>query len=194
MFATIGSSVVSIRASLNARPAWQLRLLRVAFFVVLTAIAARVRIELPGNPVPITAQTLIVWMAGMALGPVEGALSQITYVSLIALGAPIDARSLGAAALVGPTAGYLLGFIPGAFVAGLAWRKALWLNVLAGIGGVLVVHTYGTIGVALTQHLSWSAATLLGSAPFLLLDCGKALLAASLVNLGRVYPKPPPSP
>lgn len=176
-----------LKTSLDARPTWQLRVLRIALFVVLTALSARLRIELPNNPVPITAQTLIVWLAGMTLGPVEGALSQIAYVALIALGTPIDTRGLGSLALVGPTAGYLLGFIPGAFVAGLGWRKALWLNVLAGVGGVLVVHTYGTIGVALTQHLSWSAATLLGSAPFLLLDCGKALLAAALVNLGGVY-------
>ena len=132
---------------------------------------------------PITAQTLIVWLAGMALGPVEGALSQLSYVALIALGAPIDTRGLGAAVLLGPTAGYLLGFIPGAFIAGLAWRSRLPLKVLAGFGGVLVVHVLGIGGIALAQHIAWTAAVGF-DIQFVAVDFGKALLAASLINLG----------
>ncbi len=173
----------TVRQSIAARPTWQIRALRIAFFVVLTAISARLRIELPNNPVPITAQTLIVWLAGMTLGPVDGALSQLGYVGAIALGVPIDTRSLGALALVGPTAGYLIGFIPGAFVAGLAWRSPLLLKVLAGFGGVAVVHALGIAGIALAQHISWFAAVTFDIA-FLPVDFGKALLAASLVNLG----------
>jgi len=173
----------SVKTSLSARPAWQLRVLRIVLFTALTALSARLRIELPNNPVPITAQTLIVWLAGMALGPVEGALSQLSYVALIALGAPIDTRGLGAAVLLGPTAGYLLGFIPGAFIAGLAWRRRLPLKILAGFGGVLVVHVLGIGGIALAQHIAWTAAVGF-DIQFVAVDFGKALLAASLINLG----------
>lgn len=176
--------LTTLKARTATIPAWQLRILRIVFFTALTALFARVRIELPGNPVPITGQTLAVWMAGMALGSVDGMLSQLVYVGLIALGAPLDTRGLGSAVFIGATAGYLVGFIPGAFVAGLAHGRAVALNVICGIGGVLIVHSLGTLGVAMSQKLDWSAAALLGSAPFIILDCGKVLLAASLVKLG----------
>jgi len=172
------------RTSLATRPEWQLRALRIALFVGLTALSARIRIELPGTPVPITAQTFVVFIAGMLLGSLEGAASQITYVGLIALGAPLDSRGLGTAALFSPTAGYLLAFIPGAFIAGLLRGRHVLLNILCGMGAALVIHVIGTAGVAISQKLSWQMAALLGSVPFILLDTGKALLAAALVNLG----------
>ncbi len=180
---TLPAKTNSLQALWASRPSWQIRLLRIALFTGLTILSARLRIDLPNNPVPITAQTLIVWLAGMSLGPVEGALSQVAYVGLIALGAPLDARGLGALALFGPTAGYLIGFIPGAFVAGLAWRRPLLFNVIAGFGGVIVVHVLGIAGIALAQHITWGLAVGF-DIQFVAVDFGKALLAASLVNLG----------
>jgi biotin transport system substrate-specific component len=164
---------------------WQVRLLRIALFVVLTALSARFRIDLPGTPVPITGQVFVVLLAGMALGAREGAASQITYLALILAGAPIDSRGLGAAAFVGPTAGYLVAFVPAAFIAGLAVRRAVAWNVMAGLVAVAVIHAIGTLGVAIYAKVPWSTASLLGSAPFILLDFGKALLAASLVKLEK---------
>ncbi|MHB8629135.1 MAG: biotin transporter BioY [Aggregatilineales bacterium] len=169
---------------MSARPAWQLRVLRIALFAVLTALSARLRIDLPNNPVPITAQTLIVWLAGLALGPIDGAISQAAYVGAIALGAPLDARGLGPAVFLSPTAGYLIGFIPGAFVAGLGARRSLALKILAAFGGVAVVHLFGIAGIALAQHISFGTAIGFDVA-FIPVDFGKALLAASLVNLGH---------
>ncbi len=79
-------------------PLWLVRVFRVALFSVLLALAARVRIELqPNTPVPITGQTLIVFLSGMVLGPVEGAASVIAYVAAIAGGLPLDTRGLGPA-------------------------------------------------------------------------------------------------
>jgi biotin transport system substrate-specific component len=175
--------LVTMRTALSARPAWQLRVLRIALFAILTALSARLVIDLPNNPVPITAQTLIVWLAGLTLGPVDGALSQVAYVGAIALGAPLDARGLGPAVFLSPTAGYLIGFIPGAFVAGLGVRRPLALKVLAALSGVVVVHILGIAGIALAQHISFDAAIGFDVA-FIPVDFGKALLAASLVNLG----------
>lgn len=176
----------TLKTSFAARPTWQLRVLRITFFVILTAIAAKIRIELPGNPVPITAQTLAVLLAGLALGPIEGAISQLTYIGLIATGMPIDARSLGTAALFGPTAGYLIGFVPMAFIAGFGKNKPVIVRLLVGVIGVIVVYCFGTFGVTLSQNVSWSGWNLLSYTvvPFILVDCGKALLAASLTKLG----------
>ena len=78
---------------------------RIALFTGLTIIAARMQVEL-GGPVPFTFQPLAVLLAGMVLGAREGMASQLAYVGLIALGMPVDARGLGAAAFFGPTGGY----------------------------------------------------------------------------------------
>ena len=173
----------TVRTSIAARPAWQIRVLRVAFFIVLTAFSARIRIDLPNNPVPITAQTLIVLLAGLTLGPVDGALSQIGYLALIAAGAPLDARGLGSAVFLQPTVGYLIGFVPAAFIAGLAFHAKWPLKILSTFAGALIVHLFGICGLMLTQHIGLSVATGL-DVTFIGVDIGKALLAASLVNLG----------
>ena len=73
------------------------RLARIGLFAAITALAAKISIEL-GGPVPFTLQTLAVLMTGMLLGARDGALSQLLYVGVIAIGLPLDARGLGAAA------------------------------------------------------------------------------------------------
>ncbi len=79
------------------------RVAAIVIFAALTALAARIAIHLPFTPVPITLQVLIVVLAGLALGAIEGALSQITYVVLIAIGLPFDANGLGTAVFASPT-------------------------------------------------------------------------------------------
>jgi len=160
------------------------RALRIAFFTVVILIGAQVRILLPGTPVPFTLQTLGVLLAGMALGPMEGVASVIGYLGLVALG--IDGR--GVAAFASPTAGFLFGFVPGAFIAGLAWRVQeqvrFGLSVVCGLLGVAAVFALGMTWLANYTH-SWEAAFMAGVVPFIFVDFGKVLLAASLVRLGR---------
>ena len=162
------------------------RLLAIAALTALTAIGARITIPL--EPVPFTFQVLAVLLAGMLLGARDGALSQLAYVGLIALNLPLDARALGAAALVGPTAGYIYGFVLMAFVAG--WlvehgAQRAWQRWLAGVGrGCRSLslrccwpdgqHRNGPINAA------WTA----GVAPFIAFDLVKAALAVSLLVRG----------
>lgn len=163
------------------------RLAGVLFFTVLTAVSARMTIEI-GGPVPLTLQPLAVLLAGLVLGARDGALSQLAYVALIAAGAPLDARMLGTAALFGPTGGFLLGFIAAAFVAGyLVERGAnrVWQRWLAGVAGIVVLYALGVIHLKFYAGLSWEAAWAAGAAPFLLLDLVKALVAAGLAESGR---------
>lgn len=162
------------------------RLLQVLALTVLTAIAARVTIPL--EPVPFTFQVLAVLLAGMLLGVRDGALSQLAYVGLIALNLPLDARALGSAALLGPTAGYLYGFIPMAFVTGwLVERHAreTWQRWLAGAAGVVVLYACGVAGLMVSAGMDLEAAWAAGVAPFLVFDLVKAALAASLLYAGR---------
>lgn len=163
-----------------------LRALAVACFTILTIISARISFEI--GAVPITMQVLVVLLAGMVLGARDGALSQISYLVLIAAGLPYDARGLGTAALFGPTGGYLIGFVAAAFVAGWLVEAAgqrLWWRWIAGIAGISVIYTCGIVILKLVTGMEWEAAWLAGVAPFIALDMIKALLAAGLVESAR---------
>lgn len=162
------------------------RLAAIAAMTALTAVAAR--ISIPLEPVPFTFQVLAVLLAGMLLGARDGALSQLAYVGLIALNLPLDARALGAAALVGPTAGYLYGFVPMALVTGRlveCCAQAAWQRWLAGAAGVALLYVCGVAGLMLGTGMDLEAAWAAGAAPFIVFDLVKAALAASLLYAGR---------
>ena len=164
-----------------------IRVISVAGFAALTAASARLSINLPFTPVPITLQVLVVLLAGLALGARDGAASQVVYVAAITVGLPLDARGLGPAVWAGPTAGFLPGFVFGAFVAG--WlaeqglRRSLVLRLVAGLAGVGVIYLFGVCWLSvgfLGNDLvkGWS----LGAAPFIAVDGAKAIIASGLAE------------
>ena len=158
-------------------------------FAAITALTARITVFLPFTPVPITLQTLAVVLSGLVLGSRSGALAQLAYLGLIATGLPFDAKGLGPAAFFGPTAGYLLGFVPAAFATGwlaerLAWRS-WWGNFVAAMTGALVIYLAGASWLTVILG-SWQQAWLGGVAPFILLDLGKAAVAAGVSESGKL--------
>ncbi|MCC6802600.1 MAG: biotin transporter BioY [Anaerolineae bacterium] len=162
------------------------RLVSIGAFTLLTVIAARVTI--PMEPVPFTLQPLAVLLAGLILGARGGGLSQLAYLALIALNLPVDARGLGAAALVGPTAGYLYGFAAGAFVAGLLVERGaarMAQRWLAGVAGIAVIYLVGAAMLKINTGIAWDAVWTAGVAPFIIPDLAKALIAAGLAEGGR---------
>ncbi len=164
------------------------RLAGIALFVALTALTARITIPLPFTPVPITLQVMAVLLAGLVLGPKGGAVSQLAYLAAIAAGLPLDARALGPVALAGPTAGYLLAFVPGAFVTGWLAEKLSATRAsrfLATLAGVAVIYAGGLAWLSPTVG-GLRAAWMLGAAPFILVDLGKALVAAAVAESGRL--------
>lgn len=167
---------------------WSRRITAVVAFAVLTGIGAVIELRLPGNPVPITLQTMIVSLAGVLLGPWLGAASQALYLLVGALGAPVFAGGgFGIPHLLGPTGGYLLAFPLAAAVTG--WlagtpRKGLLpgLRLAAAIAlGTVVIFGGGA------AQLSWFTgdpvgALRLGVLPFLPGDVLK-VLGALLIAL-----------
>jgi len=92
-------------------------------FALLTVIGAKIRVPLPFTPVPGTLQTIPVLLAGILLGARAGASSQILYLSLGMAGIPVFALAgAGPAYLLGPTGGFLPGFVAAAFVTGRRFR------------------------------------------------------------------------
>lgn len=169
--------------SRSSNPA-RVRVAAVLLFAALTAIGARLTIALPFTPVPITLQVMIVLLAGLTLGARDGALSQIVYVLTIAIGLPFDAKGIGAAVFASATAGYLLGFIPAAFITGwLAERgargKRIW-NFAASLIGVAVIYAIGTAWLTIGfLRNDWINGWTLGVAPFIVVDMIKAVIAAA---------------
>ena len=162
------------------------RLLCIGAFTLLTVIAAR--IVIPMQPVPFTLQPLAVLLAVLILGARDGAYSQLAYLTLIAACAPVDARGIGAAALLGPTAGYLLGFLGAAFAAGLLAERGatrIGRRWLAGVAGIAVIYLCGLVVLKADTGLSWEAAWAAGVTPFIVPDLAKALIAAALAEGGR---------
>ncbi|MBE2181841.1 MAG: biotin transporter BioY [Anaerolineae bacterium] len=162
------------------------RLVGIGVFTLVTVVAAR--ISIPMDPVPFTFQPLAALLAGMILGARDGALSQLIYVGLIAIGLPLDANMRGQAALFGPTGGYLIGFIAAAFVSG--WlvehgANRTWQRWLAGVAGIAVLYVLGVSWLAVSRGLPLDAAISAGALPFLLPDLAKALIAAALAEGGR---------
>ena len=96
-----------------------------ALFAALTAAVSPIKIPLGFTPVPITLQTVMVLVSGALLGANLGALAQFLYILVGALGLPVFAGGgSGFGALVGPTSGYLFGFIAAAYVVGKLVEKA----------------------------------------------------------------------
>jgi len=153
-------------------------------FAVALALASQVAIPIPGTPVPITLQPLVVVLAGMWLGPVAGAASMILHLAAGAVGLPVFSPygAPGLARFVGPTGGYLFAYPIAAFVAGALSLRARslsgrWLAALAGIA-VLLLGGLAQLAI-LTGSLS--QALPLAIHPFVALDAVKALVAALLV-------------
>jgi biotin transport system substrate-specific component len=168
----------------------------ILMFAALTAVGARLTIELPFTPVPITLQVLAALLAGLVLGPRDGAASQVAYIALITAGLPVDAGGLGAATWMAPSAGYIFGFVAGAALAGwlaeVGARRSVALRFGAALAGVAAIYavgaawlTYGFLGG------DWAQGWALGIAPFIVVDVAKAVIAAGLAEgvragLGRL--------
>lgn len=159
------------------------RMVYAAMFGALTAIGSL--IVIPLQPLPITLQTLFTGLAGVLLGGYTGALSQIIYVLLGIIGLPVFAGGkAGLGTLLGPSGGYLLGFIAGAYVIGKIVETkrepgSVWL-VMALVAGNLVIYMLGTLQLALVAHFSLLKAVMVGVVPFLIGDLLKLLTAAWL--------------
>jgi biotin transport system substrate-specific component len=169
---------------------------RIAIFAaIIAALTFPGAIPL-GTGVPITLQTLGVMLAGVVLGGYRGALAVTLYIVLGLVGLPIFAEhSSGFAALAGPSAGFLIGFIPGAFVTGLIARSSSGkFNVVrtvlgAIVGGIVVVYAIGIPVMAANLQVDLVTATTYVT-PFLAGDFIKVALTALIAfGLYRAYPK-----
>jgi biotin transport system substrate-specific component len=151
----------------------------------LTTAASQVQI--PWQPVPFTLQTLAVMLIGLTMGARLGTLSQLAYLGLGAVGAPVFAGFTGGPArLLGPTGGYLASFV---FVVGLlgwmsdrGWTKSVIGSAAALALGALLNLSLGTLW--LSCYLGLGKAFWAGFAPFVGIEAAKAAIAIPVVRNG----------
>ena len=159
----------------------------VALGVLFTALLAQVSVPVPGSPVPITGQTLAVVLTAASLGPLRGTAVQVFYILAALVGLPFysDASS-GYEVVFGATGGYVFGFIPAAYLIGLAAKhgadRKLWKSLPLFVAGQAVIFAVGVpwLAVSTGQSLTWALEN--GFYPFILGGIVKALIAAIVLG------------
>jgi biotin transport system substrate-specific component len=170
-----------------------LDLLITSTFSVLTAIGALV--FLPLYPVPVTLQTLFTYLAGAVLGPSLGALSQVIYILLGGIGLPVFAGGkAGFGTLLGPTGGYLLGFIVASFAIGKVCdlHRQPTAPRIAGsfLLGTAIIYTLGILQLSQWMNGDLQHAVVVGVLPFIVGDGLKVAIATAVATrLRHVLPR-----
>jgi biotin transport system substrate-specific component len=151
-----------------------------ALFAAIIGIFAQITIPLP--LVPITGQTLAIGLAATILGSRYGTLSVLLYILMGAVGIPVfSGFSGGFSVIVGPTGGFIIGFIPTAFLIGWYLEKTSFKFVHAMVAntiGMFITLIFGTVWLKIAAGLSWPAAFASGFAPFIVVGLIKAALAS----------------
>jgi biotin transport system substrate-specific component len=156
----------------------------VALGTALLALSAKINLPLPY--VPMTLQTLVVLMIGAAYGWRLGSATVIAYLAEGAIGLPVFAGPVGGLApLLGPTAGYLAGFVAAAFITGWlserGWDRSVpRLFVAMGLGHIVILAA-GFAWLAFGMKLGVEKARLVGIAPFVAASVIKNALGAAFV-------------
>jgi len=162
------------------------RLLAVGVFIILTTLSAFVRIPLPFTPVPLTLQTFFVLLSGSLLGRKLGVLTQCSYMLLGLAGQSVfTGLGGGTLYLLGPTGGYIIGFILASFLAGNLFAKEeqnRFIIFLRFLSADFVILFSGMLWLKVSLSCSVSRAFLLGFLPFVLGDLLKVILAAIVYN------------
>lgn len=155
----------------------------VAIGTLVLAIAAR--LQVPFWPVPMTLQTLAVLLIGVVTGPRLAAATIVAYVAEGAVGLPVLAHGGGMAALIGPTTGYIVGYLFAVILAGIGAQRG-WMRSLAGSVATLVAAdaVIFVCGLAwLAVLVGWSKAVTLGLVPFLFGEALKLALATAVTRV-----------
>ena len=150
-------------------------------FACITALCAQISFWL--GLVPVTGQTFGVLLSGALLGSRRGALSQLSYLAIGATGIPYWfalGGPVGIARLLGPTGGYLIGFVAAAFVVGLlaerGWDRRVWTAIPAMFAGSIIMYVFGLAW--LSNFVPRGTVLEAGLYPFIVGDLLKIIAAA----------------
>ena len=163
-------------------------IIRITFAALFAAIiSAGAFIVIPVGPVPLVLQNMFTLLSGLILGPVLGSAAVGLFLAAGIVGVPVFANNgspPGLARIVGPTGGYLFGYLLGAFIAGLivgfprSGKKVSVLRlILAAAAGTLAVYVPGLFWLKFYTKTDWAQTLVLGFYPFILGDTVKGGIA-----------------
>ncbi|MEE3420404.1 MAG: biotin transporter BioY [Lachnospiraceae bacterium] len=159
-------------------------------------------ISIPIGPVPISLGNLMIFLLLYVVGQKNATIASLIFVLLGAVGLPVFSGWQGGfGKLAGPTGGYIIGWIPCAFVAGYFidhFAKKTWAAILGCELGNLVLYVLGTAWLAVSAHMGFGAALAVGVTPFVIEDFAKVVIAvvlgpvlrSALVKAGAISGKP----
>ncbi len=155
---------------------------QLAVIGVMTAVTCILApFSLPIGPVPISLTNLAIYFSLYVLGTKYGCVSYLVYLLIGFIGVPVfSGFTSGPGKLLGPTGGYLIGFIPMALVAGILIDKFSSKRIvclLGMIGGTIIAYAFGTLWLAYQAGMDWKAALMAGVIPFVPGDLAKMVLA-----------------
>jgi len=156
------------------------RMIKIALMAALVGILSYISIPVP--PVPITAQTIAVMLAGLLLSPIDAMVSLLIFILLGAIGIPVFSNgSSGLGVLFGPTGGYIFGFLISAGF--ISYFKGSGENIyrnliVTTIGGIFIVYLIGIPWLAKAYEMDLINALKAGALPFLIGDFIKVFLAS----------------
>jgi len=161
----------------------------ISLFAALTAMGAFIKIPIPY--VPLTLQTLMVMFAGLVLGSRRGALSQVLYLTIGLIGLPIFAHGGGPSYILQPSFGFLVGFIPGAYLIGKIVEKESVLKfprviiaLLLGQAAIYLIgipYLYFIFNFIINKPISLAATMAIGLFTFIPGDIIKTIVAAAVL-------------
>jgi biotin transport system substrate-specific component len=156
----------------------------VVFGTLLLAISAQFKIPL--YPVPITGQTLVVLLIGMTFGARLGGITMAAYLFEGVLGLPVFAGGAsGIATLIGPTGGYLFGFLLASVAMGYLAERGMGRTAVSTVAAMIigncVIYVCGALWLA--NFIGFGQAIAAGVLPFLYGDTLKLIIAAGLMPL-----------
>ncbi len=155
-----------------------------SFMAALICVGAYMTIPIPFGPVPIVLQNMFVLLAGLLLGPKWGLGCVGVYLLAGAVGFPVfSGGTSGIGRLVGPTGGYLVGYIPCVLTVAIISRLGrgkTFFDIMAMIVGTAIVYAFGVSWLKIVANLDWIKALSAGMLPFLIGD-GLKIAAAAII-------------
>ena len=155
-----------------------------AVMTAITCILAPLALPIPISPVPVTLTNLVILLTACLLGWKLAVSSCILYLLLGIAGLPVfSAYGSGIAKVIGPTGGYLVGFIPLSIGAGLIFehvKNPLLRIILLAAATALLLYLPGTAWLAFQASLTFGEALMMGVIPYIPGDLVKIILVVVL--------------
>ncbi|MCR5590629.1 MAG: biotin transporter BioY [Lachnospiraceae bacterium] len=160
------------------------KMVRIALVSALTCVLAPLSISIPISPVPISLTIFALLIGAYVLGTRDAVISFVLYALIGLAGVPVFSKFTGGAGvLMGPTGGYIIGFVFVSFFTGLFIEKFENRRPMHAVGmiiGVLFCYAFGTAWLALFAGMGFSQALLAGVIPFIPADAVKIAAALSI--------------